>query len=142
MLVSRMGVSISPSSLTCVDPASLPNAVAHEDRAAHLLLKEVAAVGNDRRDSGTNVVAANQSCMTGANAIDIRDRVQRAGREGPAVEACLAGARALRDGRSDQEQRENELRLPALAPVFPGLPSFHILGSFHHDVFTLAEVST
>ena len=55
--VSRIGVSISPSSLTCVEPASFAECIADEDRAGDFLAEEIAAVRQDRGDAGADVVA-------------------------------------------------------------------------------------
>ena len=60
VLVRTIGVSIVPSSSTCVDPASLPNALPTKTAPGHLLAEQVAAVRQDRGDAGADRVALDE----------------------------------------------------------------------------------
>jgi hypothetical protein len=55
--VSRIGVSISPSSFTWVEPTTFAEGVAYENRARHLFAEEVAGMGQDGGHASAHVVA-------------------------------------------------------------------------------------
>ncbi len=81
----------------------LPERVADEHGSRDLLLEEVPAVGQDGGDSGADVLALDERRLADADAGDVRDRVQGAGREDAGGEAEVASARpglgqAPRDG--------------------------------------------
>ena len=71
----------------------LPERVADEDGSRHLLLEEVPPVGQDGGDARSDRVALDEGHLADAHAGDVRDRVQRSGREDAGGEAEVTGAR-------------------------------------------------
>jgi len=63
VLVSRTGVSIVPSSSTCVEPRELAEGVADEHGTRHLLLEQVARVRNHGCDTRAHAVAVDDRGM-------------------------------------------------------------------------------
>ena len=76
--VSRIGVSISPSSFDLRAARELAEAVADEHRRGHALEVGVARVREDRRDSGADLVAFVERHLSDAHAGDVGDGVERA----------------------------------------------------------------
>jgi hypothetical protein len=93
-------------------PGQLAERIAHEYRARDLLLKQVAARRHNRRHSGADLFALNQSYVAHSHARDIRDGIQRSGREDPGRQTQVAGPRPfglgprLRNDQRDAERRE------------------------------------
>ena len=80
MLVSTIGVSIVPSSSTCVDPASLPKALPTNTAPATLSWNTLPAVRHDRRDAGADASPLDDRRVPDAHAGDVGDRIERARR--------------------------------------------------------------
>src|SRR6185295_763394 len=59
----------------------LAKCVADEHRTGDLVLKDVAAVRNDRRDAGADQLTLDNRGVADAHAFDVGDRVERSGRE-------------------------------------------------------------
>ncbi len=77
--MSRIGVSISPISFTCVEPVKLAVCVAQKNCAWHALLIKISSDGQDRGDTCANVFAADDRGMPDFNSGNIRDGIQRPG---------------------------------------------------------------
>src|SRR5205085_2077447 len=76
-------------------PHQLAEAVSDEDCARYFVAKEIAAVWQDRRDAAAHVVAANECRLSDANAGDIRNGVERSGREDADRDAEVAKTGAI-----------------------------------------------
>jgi len=65
----------------------LAESVGGKDRRRHLPLKNIAAVGHDRGDTGADPLALDQGAMAHPDALDIGDRVERSRMEDPGLDA-------------------------------------------------------
>ena len=77
----------------------LAERVADEHGAGHLVLKQVAAVWHDGRDTGANVVAGYDRGVTDLHAGHVSDGVECAGREDAGRDSEGSCGRSLRRGR-------------------------------------------
>src|SRR5205809_4496042 len=102
--VSRIGVSISPSSFTWVEPASLAEGVAHENCARYLFSEQIAGMWQDGGHARAHIAATDDSRLPDLNASNIGDRVERPGRQDADLQPQVRGSgagngnSALRDG--------------------------------------------
>jgi hypothetical protein len=67
-------------------------AIADEDRAGHFFAKQIAAVWQNRGDSGAHVIAADESRVADKDAADVRDGVEWARRKNANRDAGFARA--------------------------------------------------
>ena len=125
VLVSTIGVSIVPSSSTCVDPASFPKAFPTKTAPGHLLAEQIAAVRKDGRDAGADRVALHDSDVTDRDASHVGDRVQGAGRSRAWCQLELARPRprlAVGHGGEDDHEQPCDFRFShPFLPVVPPL---------------------
>jgi hypothetical protein len=86
----------------------LPEAVADEDRARNLLLKQIPAVRQDGSHARPHVFAPNQSHLPDAHALNVRDCVELTRGQHADREADVSRARALlfRGRLSHEQQRD------------------------------------
>ena len=92
------------------DAGDLPEPVADVERRRHAIGEQIAAVRKDRRHAGANAVALDDRRLPHAHAGDIGDGVQFARREHARLDAQIAGARTLRNGRRGAETHSKEQR--------------------------------
>src|SRR5262249_388380 len=89
-------------------------------RAGHLLLKEIAAVREDGRDAGADVLAAHDGGVADANAVHVGDGVERPGWQRADGHAEVAQARAVLGlDRAGQEEKGEDDALHAAMPRYP-----------------------
>jgi hypothetical protein len=86
----------------------LAERVANEHRAGDLLLKDVAAMGNDRRDAGAHAVAVDDRRVPHAHPVDVCDRVQQTGRMDARRDAQVACPRACLGAEGSDDACENQ----------------------------------
>ena len=85
----------------------LAERVADEHRAGHLLLEQVAAVRQDCRDAGPDVVAFDDRRVPDLHAFDIGDRVERSRWKDARGEADFARARPLLSAHERGDRRDH-----------------------------------
>jgi hypothetical protein len=93
--VSRIGVSISPSSFTCVEPASYPKALPMKTAPGTFSRNMLPECGRDGGDAGVNVVALIQSNLADLHASYVGDRIERAAGKYADFQSQITGARPL-----------------------------------------------
>ena len=92
VLVSTTGVSIVPSSSTCVEPASLPKALPTNTAPGTLSWNRLPAMREHRGDAGAHAAAFHERHVADAHASDVGDRVQRTRREHTRLDAQITRA--------------------------------------------------
>ncbi len=90
--VSKMGVSMSPSSSTWVEPVSLPKPLPTNMAPGDFLAIEITGVRQNGGHAGADVVAADDGGVSDFDAGDVGDGVEWAGREDADLQAQVGGA--------------------------------------------------
>src|SRR5437899_7989023 len=90
--VSRMGISISPSSFTWVEPASLPKALPTKT-ARYLFAEHVSGMWQDGGHARAHIAATDDGLLPDLNASNIGDRIERPSRQDADLEPQVRGTR-------------------------------------------------
>jgi hypothetical protein len=75
VFVRTIGVSIVPSSVTCVDPASLPNAFPMNTAPATFSWKRFPPCGRTARYTRPHVIAFDDGGVTNPDTLNVRDPI-------------------------------------------------------------------
>ena len=117
VFVRTIGDSIVPSSCTCVDPASLPNALPTKTAPATFSRNRLPLVREDRRDPGSDVLAARDRRVSDAHTGNVGDRVQRPGLPGARLDAQIPRPRPVLGGSPGRHRQRHGAATTSSMPV-------------------------
>jgi hypothetical protein len=107
-------------------PGQLAEGVPHEHRPGHLVLEQVARVGQDRRHTGPDGVAFDDRRVPDADALDVGDRIERPGGEDAGLDAqvsrprpALVAAPDRCDGPGDHKGSDETASSSVHPPALP-----------------------